>query len=80
MIYYKSIKSPFSTSVEIDDFLREPLFGEINQNTFEYLDQSNTQSLESDTKFITTTTCYPEQPSCHLVSSAIHETIYLTKY
>lgn len=77
-IYRKCIKKPFSTFVEIDDFLQEPLFGEINQNTFEFLGQSNTQSFESDTKFITTTTCYPERPSCHLVSSAIHEIIYLT--
>ena len=76
-IYNKSIKSSFSTSVEIDDFLQAPLFGETSQNTFEYLDLSTTQSVESDTKFISTSTYYPEQPSCHLVSSAIHETIYL---
>lgn len=77
-IYYKAIKNSFSTYVEIDDFLQEPLFGEINQNTFEYLDQFNRQSFKSDTKFISTTTCYPQQPSCQLVSSAIHETIFLT--
>ncbi len=76
-IYNKTIKSPFSTSVEIDDFLQTPLFGEISQNTFEFLGLSTTQSVKSDTKFISTSTYYPEQPSCHLVSSAIHETIYL---
>ena len=42
-IYNKTIKSPFSTFVEIDDFLHAPLFGEISQNTFEFLDLSNTQ-------------------------------------
>lgn len=79
IIYCKSIKSPFSTFVEIADFRQEPLFSEINQQTFEFLEQSNTQGFKSDTKFISTTTCYPQQPACHLVSSAIHETIYLTK-
>lgn len=78
-MYCKTIKSPFSTFVEIDDFLHAPLFGEISQNTFEFLDSSNKQSFQLDTKFISTSTYYPEQPSCHLVSSAIHEIIYLTK-
>jgi len=78
-IYCKTIKSPFATFVEIEDFLHAPLFGEISQHTFEFLDPSNKQSFQLDTKFISTSTYYPEQPSCHLVSSAIHEIIYLTK-
>ena len=77
-IYCKTIKSPFSTIVEIDDFLHAPIFGEISQNTFEFPDPSNKKSFQLDTKFISTSTYYPEQPSCHLVSSAIHELIYLT--
>ena len=78
-IYCKTIKSPFATFVEIDDFLHAPLFGEISKNTFEFLDPSDKQKFQLDTKFISTSTYYPEQPSCHLVSSAIHEIIYLTK-
>lgn len=77
--YCKTIKSPFATFVEIDDFLHAPLFGESSQNTFEFLDPSNKRKLQLDTKFLSTFTIYPEQPSCQLVSSAIHEIIYLTK-
>ncbi|MFJ7936758.1 BC_2427 family protein [Sporosarcina sp. NPDC096371] len=78
-IYCKTINIPFSTFIEIDDFLHAPLFGEISQNTFEFLDPSNTQNFQLDTKFISSSSYYPEQPTCHLVSSAIHEIIYLTK-
>ncbi|WP_318616277.1 BC_2427 family protein [Sporosarcina sp. YIM B06819] len=77
-IYCKTIKSPFSTSVEIDNFLHVPIFGEVNQNTFEFLDPSNTLCFPLDTKFISTSTYYPESPSCQLVSSTIHEVVYLT--
>ncbi len=77
-IYCKTIKSPFSTVVEIDDFLHAPLFGEVSQNTFEFLEPSHKQSFQLDTKFISTSTYYPHKPSCHLVSTSIHEIIYLT--
>lgn len=77
-IYCKTIKCPFSTSVEIDNFSHAPIFGEVSQHTFEFIDPSNTQCSSLDTKFISTSTFYPESPSCQLVSSTIHEVVYLT--
>ncbi|WP_342515016.1 BC_2427 family protein [Sporosarcina sp. FSL K6-1522] len=77
-IYCKTIQSPFSTVVTLNDFLHAPLFGEVSQNTFAFLDSPDTQSVQVDTTFISTSTYYPAQPSCHLVHSSIHEILYLT--
>jgi hypothetical protein len=73
-----TIKSPFSTFVEIDDFLHPPVFGGTVQHTAEFLDPNNRQTPQLDTKLLHTTTYYPEQPYCCLVSSKIHEMIFFT--
>lgn len=77
-VYSKMIKSHFSTRVAVDDFLKPPISGGISQNTFEFIDSHNEHNLQVDTKFSSTSTNYPAPPSCHLVSSTIHEIIYLT--
>jgi hypothetical protein len=73
-----TIKSPFSTFVEIDNFLHPPVFGGTVQHTSEFLDLNNRQIPQLDTKLFYTTTYYPEQPYCCLVSSKIHEIIFFT--
>ena len=70
--------SPFSVHVEIDDFLHDPISGDIARNTFEYHDMNNKKAPEFDTKLFHTTTYYPEQPECRLVCSNIHEIVFLT--
>ncbi len=77
-VCFMTKKSPFSIHVEIDDFLHAPICGDIVQNTFEFLDLNNKQTPEFDTKLLTTTTYYPEQPDCRLVCSKIHEIVFLT--
>ncbi|WP_381480422.1 BC_2427 family protein [Sporosarcina contaminans] len=74
-IHCKTINIPFSTMIEMNDFLHAPLFGEVSQHTFDFLDPDNTKSIQMDTKFVSTTTHYPEQIICHLISSSIHEVI-----
>lgn len=73
-----TIKRPFSTFVEIDDFLHSPIFSSIVQNSAEFLDLNNKQTPQLNTKLLNTTTYYPEQPDCRLVCSKIHEMISLT--
>ncbi|AEH49724.1 BC_2427 family protein [Parageobacillus thermoglucosidasius] len=73
-----TIKSPFSTFVEIDDFLHPPIFGSTVQNSAEFLDLNNKQTPQSSTKLFHTTTYYPEQPYGHLVCSKIHEMLFFT--
>jgi hypothetical protein len=73
-----TIKSPFSTFVEIDDFLHPPIFGGTVQHTAEFLDLNNRQTPQLDTRLFHTTTYYPEQPYCHLICSKIHEIIFFT--
>ncbi|MDQ0216949.1 hypothetical protein ELQ35_09535 [Peribacillus cavernae] len=74
----KTVKSPFSTFVEIDDFLHHPIFGGKVQNTFEFLDPNNKQIPQLNTKLFNTTTYYPEQPYCCLIFSEVHEMIFLS--
>ncbi|KAB2330002.1 hypothetical protein F7731_21315 [Cytobacillus depressus] len=78
IISCKTIKTPFSTFVEINDFLHPPIFWGSVQNTFEFLDLNNKQVPQSDTMLFNTTTHYPEQPYCHLFCSKIHESIFLS--
>jgi hypothetical protein len=77
-VCYLTKNSPFSVLVEIDDFLHDPICGDIAQNTFEYHDMNNKKTPEFDTKLFHTTTYYPEQPDCRLVCSNIHEIVFLT--
>jgi hypothetical protein len=77
-VYFMTKKSPFSIHVEIDDFLHDPICGDIVQNKFEFLDLYNKQTPEFDTKLINTTAYYPEQPDCRLVCSKINEFVFLT--
>jgi hypothetical protein len=79
-VCYLTKNSPFSVHVEIDDFLHDPICGDIVQNTFEYHDMNNKEKPEFDTKLFHTTTYYPEQPDCRLVCSNIHEIVFLTDY
>lgn len=77
-VFRKVTETPFSTYIEIDDFLHVPLSGEVSQNTIEFHDPK-AQSFEIDSKFISTTAYYPHKPTCQLIKSTIHEIVYLTK-
>ncbi|WNN74906.1 hypothetical protein RKS58_16120 [Lysinibacillus capsici] len=73
-------KSPFSTYVEINDFLHAPIYGENVQNTiFEFLDLKDNLSPQLQTKLLQTISVYPEQPDCRLVSSNINQMISLMR-
>ncbi len=77
-VCFMTKKSPFSIHVEIDDFLHEPIYGDVIQNTFDYLDQNNKHTPEFETKLINITAYYPEQPDFRLVSSKINEIAFLS--
>jgi hypothetical protein len=77
-VCYLTKNSPFSVHVEIDDFLHDPICGDITRNTFEFHDRNNTKAPEFDTKLFHTTTYYPEQPECRLICSHIHEIVFLS--
>lgn len=73
-------KSPFSTYVEISDFLHAPIYGENVQNTiFDFLDLNDNLSPQLQTKLLQTISIYPEQPDCRLVSSNINQMISLMR-
>ncbi|KGR87722.1 BC_2427 family protein [Lysinibacillus boronitolerans] len=73
-------KSPFSTYVEINDFLHAPIYGENVQNTiFEFLDLNDNLSPQLQTKLLQTISVFPEQPDCRLVSSNINQMISLMR-
>lgn len=74
-IHSKTTNIPFSTMIEVHDFLHAPLFGEVSQHTFEFVDPDNTKNIQMDTKFVSTTAHYLEQITCHLISSSIHEVL-----
>ena len=78
-VYSKTKKSPFSTHVEIDNFLHAPICGEAVKNTFDFLDPDNHLTPQFETKLFSTTTDYPEQPYCRLVHSKINQIIFLMK-
>ncbi|MFJ8457414.1 BC_2427 family protein [Bacillus paramycoides] len=77
-VCFMTKKSSFSTHVKIDDFFHAPIYSNSVQNTFEFIDLNNKQSPQFDTKLFNTITYYPEQLDCRLVSSEIHEIIFLT--
>lgn len=77
-VHCRTIKSLFSTYAEIDNFLHLPIFGDSVQNTFTFLDPLNKLSPQLDTKLISTIISYCDQPFCQLISSEIHESLYLT--
>lgn len=73
-------KSPFSTYVEIKDFLHAPICGENTQNTtFEFLDLNDNSTPQFETKLFHTITDYPEYTDCRLVHSNINQMISLMK-
>lgn len=78
-VYCKTKKSPFSTHVEIDDFLHAPICGEVVKNTFDFLDPNNHLTPQFETKLFSTTADYPEQPDCRLVHSKINQITFLMK-
>ena len=73
-------KSPFSTYVEINDFLHAPIYGDNVQNTiFDFLDLNDNLSPQLQAKLLQTISIYPEQPDCRLVSSNINQMISLMR-
>lgn len=70
---------PFSTYVEINDFLHAPICGENVQNKFEFLDLNNKLIPRFETKLFNSITDYPEQPDCRLARSKINKIIFLMR-
>jgi len=70
---------PFSTYVEINDFLHPPICGENVQNTFEFLDLNNKLIPQFETKLFNSIMDYPEQPDCRLARSKINKIIFLMR-
>ena len=61
-----TIKRPFSTFVEIDDFLHSPIFSSIVQNSAEFLDLNNKQTPQLNTKLLNTTLMVPSRILCNV--------------
>ena len=76
-VCYLTKNSPFSVHVEIDDFLHDPISGDIIRNTFEYHDMNNKKRLNLIQNYFILQPC-PEQPECRFVCSNIHEIVFLT--
>ncbi|WP_144511379.1 BC_2427 family protein [Bacillus sp. FJAT-22090] len=75
----KIIIVPFSTFVEVDNFLHPPIFGNTIQHTFYSFEQNDRQIPSLSTKIIDTTTHYHEKPFCHLLGFKSHEIVYSTE-
>ncbi|MEA0554975.1 hypothetical protein U1P98_10330 [Lysinibacillus irui] len=79
-VYTTTKKSPFSTFVEITDFLHAPIYGEnVQQFTFEFLDLQDELTPQLETKLFHTIRDYPEQPNYRLVRSNINQMISLIR-
>lgn len=76
----KKIIIPFSTFVEVDNFLHPPIFGGTIQHTFSSHEEHDRQIPSFNTKIIDTTTFYHENPYCHLLGFKSHEIVFSTKY
>ncbi|GGA26025.1 BC_2427 family protein [Psychrobacillus lasiicapitis] len=74
----RKLTIPFSTFVEIDNFLHPPLFGSTDQKTFTFIDPSDNKPPQLDTKLVDTVTYLHEQPYCHLIGFKSHELIFTT--
>ncbi|MGE7623076.1 BC_2427 family protein [Viridibacillus sp. NPDC096237] len=78
-IYSKENIIPFTIFVEIDDFLRLPISGNIIQQSALFLEGDNqTQQSESHSQFIHTELSYPDPMQYRLVRSTINEIISFT--
>ncbi|NOG28275.1 hypothetical protein HL291_11665 [Lysinibacillus fusiformis] len=79
-IYSITKKCPFSTYVEINNFLHAPIYGEHVQNTtFEFLDKNDHLTPQFETKLFHTTADYPDHPESRLVRSDINQLISIMK-
>lgn len=68
------VKTPFSVVSEVKNFLINPIFSERNQEVFVFENNNvNNQLRELETKLVTTSFCYYEEPYCKMVSSKISE-------
>lgn len=79
-IYTTTQKSPFSTFIEITDFLHAPIYGEnVQKSTFEFLDLQDNLTPQLETKLFHTIMDYPEQLNYRLVRSNINQMISLLR-
>ncbi|ETT88295.1 MULTISPECIES: BC_2427 family protein [Viridibacillus] len=78
-IYSKENIIPFTIFVDINDFLRRPIGGDIIQQSALFLEgDDQTQQSESHSQFIHTELSYPEPVKYRLVRSKINEIISFT--
>lgn len=79
-VYTTTQKSPFSTFIEITDFLHAPIYGEnVQKSTFEFLDLQDNLTPQLETKLFHTIMDYPEQLNYRLVRSNINQMISLMR-
>ncbi len=79
-VYTTTQKSPFSTYIEITDFLHAPIYGEnVQKSTFEFLDLQDNLTPQLETKLFHTIMDYPEQLNYRLVRSNINQMISLMR-
>ncbi|MGM0873346.1 MAG: BC_2427 family protein [Bacillota bacterium] len=71
------IKIPFSTYVKIDNFIRQPIFGQTVQYTFNFINPDG-RIPDLETHHFDTTTYYHEQPYCRLACSKVHAMMSLS--
>lgn len=75
---FQTVHIPFKIMVEIDTFHRAPIFGDITEQSFEFLNLESKCEPELDTKLINMTMLYPESPYCRLLCTKIHEMIFFS--
>lgn len=75
---FQTVQIPFKIMVEIDTFHRAPIFGDITEQSFEFLNLDNKCEPELDTKLMNMTMLYPESPYCRLLCTKIHEMIFFS--
>ncbi|MDQ0213990.1 ribosomal protein L17 [Oikeobacillus pervagus] len=79
-VFTKTIIRPFSTFVEIGDFLHPPIFGDIIQQSAKFfMDHDRIQQPDIYSEFLHTETNYPDPLECKLVRSTMDEMISFTK-
>ncbi|WP_313890943.1 BC_2427 family protein [Psychrobacillus sp.] len=75
----KTIKIPIATFAEIDNFLYPPVLDSSYHTTFNFINASNNQNPQLDTKLFDTVTYYHEQPYCYLIGFKSRDIIFSTE-
>jgi hypothetical protein len=72
-LYSANMKVPFSTFIQVTQFVHPPIFGDTDQRTFNFIERTNGRVPEWESKLFETITYYHDPPYSELVRSNIHE-------